>query len=316
MLASMKDYLEKCKEAYYKGSPIISDVIYDILESKFSVKNVGYSVTEDRVPHLYPMYSLEKFYTGDNNIPVFSNSCETTKLDGAAIELIYADRLLRQVSTRGDGIFGKDITNNIIGTELIPSRITSKDVIQITGEVVAPRDIDNPRNYAAGSLNLKSRDEFIERLQDLTFVAYGISPNKCSTYTANMRYLHNEGFNTVIHSDLSIFPTDGIVFRENNNKLFSNLGYTSSFPRGAYALKDKSDIPVLETELLQVIWQVASSGKVTPVANFTTINIDGANISKATLHNAGFIEDMDLCIGDTILVTRSGGVIPSVIGKL
>ena len=132
-----------------------------------------------------------------------------------------------------------------------------------------------------------------------------------------MGLLQKEGFNTVLNiPEEHKYPTDGVVYRLDSNEEFSKLGHTSKHPRGAYARKLSSDVEIKETKLLEVVWQVGSSGKVTPVANFEEVVIDDAKITRATLHNPGFIEDMDLSIGDTLLVTRSGGVIPKVLGKL
>ena len=101
-----------------------------------------------------------------------------------------------------------------------------------------------------------------------------------------------------------------------SNVVFQNLGYTNSHPRGSFALKDRDDEEVVETTLREVLWGLGKGGKVSPRARFDKIEIDGAVIEYATLHNPGFIENMKLDIGDTILVVRSGGVIPKIIGKL
>lgn len=313
---SIIKFLNKCSEAYYSGNPIIDDDVFDHLSEKYGYNSFGTSDISDRICHLYPMLSLEKFYTDDNKIPKFSNAIISPKLDGAAIELVYINKEFAWASTRGDGFEGEDISEKIERSSLVPKKLEFNQLLstQITGELVAPKTIKNSRNYAAGAANLKSIEEFLER--DLTFIAYGIKPSITNSYALDMQLLKDSGFNTVIDSDWKDFPRDGIVFRCDNNKEYSEFGYTSKHPKGAFALKDRKDIATVETELLKVAWQVGKGGKVTPVAIFKDINIGGANINRATLHNAGFIENLDLKIGDTLLITRSGGIIPKVVGVL
>lgn len=311
--------LKKAKEEYYKGNPIISDSLYDSLASRFGYEEFGEGEFTNKVIHLFPMYSLEKFYKEDNNSPKFSKSVKTPKLDGSAIELIYVQGQLASASTRGDGISGENITDKFTNGKLVPNIIynyhfSTMQIVQVVGEIVAPKTIENSRNYAAGALHLKDINEFDTR--DLTFIAYGMKPYATSNYLEDMKILTECGFFTVIDSDWKEFPQDGVVYRCLNNNDFVDYGYTAKHPKGAYALKKRSDVAVEETTLIDVVWQIGKGGKVTPVAIFQDIVIDGATINRATLHNAGFIENLDLHLGDTLLVTRSGGIIPKVIGKV
>jgi DNA ligase (NAD+) len=132
-----------------------------------------------------------------------------------------------------------------------------------------------------------------------------------------MEGLEMEKFITILDGKYcrDFFPTDGQVTRLNDNATYKELGYTAKHPRGAYARKLRSDVAIEETVLLDVLWQVGRTGAVTPVAIFEDIVIDDAVINRATLHNAGFLQNMQLEIGDLILVTRSGGIIPKVLGK-
>lgn len=312
----IQNYLKNCQEAYYMGTPIISDEIFDKLAITYNFHEFGHEILETRIKHIFPMYSLSKIYDDEEyNISFKSKSIKTPKLDGAAIELVYVDGNLISASTRGNGEYGEDILDKVLLLESIPNSFnTSLKLLQITGEIVAPRTIENSRNYAAGSLNLK--DLSIFKSKDLTFIAYGTSPYIYNLYENDLAFLTMVGFHTVNEKGLDKFPTDGIVIRCNDNKEFITLGYTAKHPRGAYARKKSSDVEIKETILTDVIWQIGPSGKVTPVAIFNVVNIDDANITRATLHNVGFIEDMDLSIGDTLLVTRSGGVIPKVVGKI
>lgn len=313
---TIKTYLQRCQREYYKGTPIISDKIYDTLAEKYNFYEVGTSNTENKVKHIHKMFSLKKVYDDEKyNIDFISKSIETPKLDGAAIELVYVHGELITASTRGDGIYGEDIFDKALIMSSIPNTINvSQELLQVTGEVVADISIENSRNYAAGALNLKDLEDFKKR--NIFFIAYGVFPQIDSTYKSDMAYLLLEGFKVVTECLWETVKQDGVVIRCNSNKEFYDLGYTSRHPRGAYAIKNRSDVATEITELLDVVWQVGPSGKVTPVAIFEEVVIDDAKITRATLHNAGFIEELDLEIGNMLLITRSGGVIPKVVGKV
>jgi DNA ligase (NAD+) len=235
------------------------------------------------------------------------------KLDGAAISLLYVDGNLVRGLTRGDGVEGQLITDKLLATKLVPHTIPVMGVVQVTGEVVAPINIENARNYAAGALNLKSVDEFKTRA--IGFFAYGVQPSLSSKFTEDLDQLRNFGFSVINEPDLDkIYPCDGVVFRINDNKTFYELGYTAKHPRGAYARKERAQH--VETKLLDVEWQVGKSGKVTPVAILEPVYIGDALVSRATLNNPGFIEMLDLQIGDTVAVIRSGEIIPCILHKV
>ena len=306
-------FLDYACKKYYEGDPIISDEEFDSLANIVNYKAVGLKSGSTDIPHLYQMYSLQKVYD-DENKPVPRSFVETEKLDGAAIAVIYYKGKYVRALSRGDGIKGQDITDNV--RNLVPNKIMSphNDLIQITGEVVAPKTIPNARNYAAGALNLKSADEFATR--DLTFIAYGIYPYCDSTWTQDMVYLTNLGIRTVFtgRGDLNKFPTDGLVFRENNYKEFEGMGYTSKHPRAAFALKERPTGII--TTLLDVVWQVGKSGIVSPVAILEPILIGEATISKATLHNMAYIEGLNLEIGCSVEVIRAGEIIPRVVRRV
>ena len=306
--------LDKASEAYYKtAEPIMSDEEFDYLARSINYEKLG---TEfgNKVEHLYRMWSQETIYT-DEKKP-FEGGVNTTKLDGSSLSLLYVQGSLVQALTRGDGFKGEDITKNVMEIPSVPKSIRWKGSVQVTGEVVSPKTIKNARNYASGALRLKDVEEFKNR--DITFIAYNMEcDNKAfPTYTELLEFLQTNGFYTVIDSEWEQFPTDGRVIRIDNMESYRNAGVTAKHPKGSYALKDKSDVVVLPTELKEVIWQVGKGGKITPVAIFEEIEIEDAKITRATLHNAGFVEDLDLHIGDKLLVTRSGGVIPKILGKL
>ena len=166
----------------------------------------------------------------------------------------------------------------------------------------------------SGALHLKDLEEFLTR--KLVFVAYGVQPALSNSYSSDMLSLSKYGFNVVTIGTWEEYPQDGKVVRVDDNQLYTNLGFTDKHPRGALAIKRRKDVVIVPTKLLDVTWQVGKGGKVTPVATFEPVVIEDANITRATLHNPGFIEELNLSIGDTILITRSGGIIPKVVGKL
>lgn len=307
----MKDFLDRASKAYYKGEPIISDVEFDILSSHFNYRTVGYTVTGG-IEHFYRMYSLQNCFDLADAPLSLKDCVKTPKLDGAAVSLLYVGGELSLALTRGDGKIGRDVTEKL--ATLVPNLILATEVLQVNGEVVAPKDIPNARNFAAGSLNLKDFDEFLTR--DLAFVAYSLETEKVKHdfWSEDMLYLDNQGFNTVLYFDESKYPTDGEVFRINDNDKFKGMGYTSHHPRGAFALKEQKAGVV--TELLDVIWQTGKSGVVSPVAVLDPIEIGGAKISRATLHNIEYIDGLNLEIGCNVEVIRSGEIIPRIVRRV
>lgn len=310
------EFLELARRRYYEGTPIISDEQYDALEERYGeALKPGYALDRG-VPHLFPMYSLKKYYEGEGEPPHFGRTVVTGKLDGAACALIYINGEFSSAITRGDGEKGLEFTHLISPEKAdmmgIPWFVDfDEDVVQVTGEIVAPSFISNARNYAAGAVSLKSIDEFQKR--NLTFVVYDCLPAQMEQYADAMEAMESWGFNTVYTTDCTKFPTDGLVFRAGSYEQYFELGFTSKHPRGAYALKTRTE--GVKTQLLDVVWQTGKSGKVTPVAILNPVDIDGATVSRATLNNVGFIESLDLEIGDYVMVERSGGIIPRIICK-
>jgi DNA ligase (NAD+) len=350
MKYSLKEFIEGAQKAYYEGTPIISDEQYDEIIKVYST-----SIEEDIGPegdfkHIRPMYSLSKKFTnrGDVIEPLSDDDVESIKLDGAAIEVGYTNLnalkqneepifLLCWLNTRGNTEKGKRLDikkaealnipkiikfSNIYGYEL-PKRGNIYS-LQITGEVVATKHVDNARNIVSGKLNLKSLNEFNDAVEQygLTFFAYSVLTDTSyitDKYKTDMDLLHYLGFNTVlhvddfkkIHKDCQI-KSDGKVVRVNSNKLYWELGFTAKYPRGAYAVK--TDQPYVESVLLDVEWNVGRTGKVVPTAIIEPIDIEGATVSRATLNNPIFIQEMGLYIGCTVKIIRSGEIIPCIIG--
>lgn len=310
----MQKFLKKAAEAYYNGNPIISDEQFDSLAESTGFNDVGAKPKGKAVKHAYRMFSLQKHYADEGKAPLSeytdAEKVRSPKLDGAAIDITYIDGKLFRVLTRGDGIEGNDITANFLATSIIPHKIRLDGLVQVIGEIVAPSTVENSRNYAAGALNLKDTDEFKTRA--ISFFAYGIYPFQMETFSEDMVVLKKLGFDTVFTKNITeIYPTDGLVVRLDNNSEFENLGFTSKFPKGAYALKTRG--VAVETTLLDVVWQVGKSGKVTPVAILEPVLVGDAMVSRATLNNQSFIEMLGLYIGDTVGIVRAGEIIPQII---
>ena len=310
-MGKLENFLKQAKADYYRGDPSISDEVYDRLEEQVDATAIG---TDEgtRIPHMFPMYSLQKVYKGEKDPHTFLPGVVTVtpKLDGAAVSIQYIDGQLTMALTRGDGKKGLDITDKI--RHLVPNEIFSKKPTQITGEIVAPKEIPNARNYAAGALNLKDIEEVKRR--DLTFVSYGVQPAICPDWVEDMRMLQHMEFNTAIDSNWEQFPQDGDVWRIVSHKEFDELGYTAHHPRGAFALKEKQEGIV--TKLLDVKWQVGKSGAVSPVAILEPCIIGEATVSRATLHNMAIIEALDLEIGCMVEVIRAGEIIPQIVARV
>jgi NAD-dependent DNA ligase len=263
------------------------------------------------------MYSLQKVYVGEEPPWDKFNMVCTPKLDGAAVALRYLNGTLDSVVTRGDGEYGDDVSHLFADARLyepmgIPQAIDIEGAVQINGELVAPKFIENARNYAAGALGLKNPVVFGDRI--LTFFAYSIQPYITDWYQMDMKFLNDNGFISVwSDQDWTDWPSDGLVHRVDSNIKFEEMGHTSKHPRGAYALKERTE--GVKTKILDAVWQTGKSGKVTPVAILEPIEIDGATVSRATLNNFGFIEALGVRIGDSVMVERAGGIIPRIIKK-
>lgn len=314
MMNKLEQYLNHASRMYYGGTPIISDAVFDQLADSAGYTSVGAKEYGNVEKHLYRMYSLQKYYEDQGEAPLREyNTSVSVKLDGAAISVLYVDGHLVRVLTRGDGIEGTVITDKFINSNIIPLEIKHTGIVQITGEIVAPKHIPNSRNYAAGALNLKDLEEF--KTKAISFFAYGVYPSIKDTYDEDMKYLKRMGFGTIKDGDLDqIYPSDGIVFRVNSNAIFNEMGFTSKHPKGAYARKERQE--AVETTILAVEWSTGRSGRVTPVAILEPVMIGDKLVSRATLNNLGFIEALDLRIGDTIALRLAGMIIPEVCYKV
>ena len=265
------------------------------------------------------------------------------KIDGISASLIYRNGILISGLSRGDGIEGEDITNNLKTIIDIPHFIKAKDCpdeIDIRGEVFLQNsDFDklkekfaNPRNAASGSLRQKNPEE--TKKIPLKFIAYTFgyaSEMKLDNQFRFIQKLNQWGFKTnhlnkVIvgidnlltnyyeiekkRKDLD-FDIDGIVYKINSFELQKRLGYNANAPRWAIAHKFSASSGI--SKILEIDIQVGRTGALTPVAKILPINIGGVIVSNATLHNEDEIIRKDIRIGDTVRIERAGDVIPHII---
>lgn len=266
------------------------------------------------------------------------------KMDGLACALHYEDGLLVQAVTRGDGLVGEDVTNNVRTIENVPLRIPESGHVEARGEIVIfKKDFDelnekqkragekpfaNPRNLAAGSI--RQLDPKIAASRKLKFMAYDlVTPNlpKHSEAYAKLRELGfrtsgedkvftkiEEVFQEIKHLEnyrkTLPFNTDGMVIKINDRKLYQKLGIVGKTPRGAVAFKFPAEEAT--TKVKDIVISIGRTGAATPVAIFDPVQLAGSVVRHASLHNADEIARLDVRIGDTVIVYKAGDIIPQV----
>ena len=360
------------KAYYVDDEPIASDEEYDklareCLEFENNNKNlinpnspnrrVGGAILKGfkKANHLSRMWSQEDVFNDKEledwikraskvgeNLEFF---CQP-KFDGASLNLIYENGILKQAITRGDGEVGEDVTQNAMTIQSIPLEISEKSLIEIRGEVVIKKSdfeainierlknseatFANPRNAAAGSL--RQLDSSITSKRKLFFNAWGVGQNSLNFEKTSvmMDYIFSLGFvktpmqtlvkeindikklyeNMIKKRDTFPMLLDGMVIKIDDITTQQDLGFTQKFPRWSCAYK----FPAVEktTKLKNIILQVGRTGVVTPVAIVEPVLIEGAIIERATLHNFDEIKRLDLKINDEIIIIRSGDVIPKI----
>ncbi len=284
------------------------------------------------------------------NQPLSGGFSAEPKLDGLAVELVYEKGSFALGSTRGDGLTGENISAQLRTISSIPLKLRGQapELLEVRGEVYMEKQgfarlnesqlasglppFANPRNAAAGSL--RQLDPAVTARRPLHFFAYGVSAPEstpCSRQSELARYLKERGFPTCPHNrfcadideviehyatlaairhDLP-YDIDGMVVKVDEFYLQNRLGFKARAPRWAIARK----FPATQatTRLLDVEFQVGRTGAITPVARLEPVVVEGATVSRATLHNQDEIARKDLRIGDTVLVQRAGDVIPEVV---
>jgi DNA ligase (NAD+) len=265
------------------------------------------------------------------------------KIDGLSVSLVYQNYQLTQISTRGNGIIGEDITFNKKLIKNIPFYLEKLENGEIRGEVCMKKGeflrlnqelekngsklLANPRNAAAGSLRtlipLQNRnlhffayqllnsklENQLTCLQELEKLGFAVSPDyQLSNNIAEVgKFIHHQ---EKIREKLD-FESDGIVVKVNNYEYYDKLGQTSRFPRWAMAYKFPSPLAISQVKNIYV--EVSRSGRITYVLEVEPVNLQGSRINKATLHNYAFIRNLKLNIGDEVVIRKAGDVIPQII---
>jgi DNA ligase (NAD+) len=271
--------------------------------------------------------------------------CEA-KFDGASLNIIYENGVLKQAISRGDGSVGEDITQNVKTIHSVPLTIPYKELIEIRGEIVIKKDdfeginqqrirdneppFANPRNAAAGSL--RQLDSRITAKRKLFFHVWGVGKNSLDFKKSSevISFIHSFGFakppiqtlcrtveeiEKVYHEiiakrDSISMGLDGMVIKIDDLASQSDLGYTVKFPRWSCAYK----FPAVEktTKVLNIVLQIGRTGTITPVAILVPTLIDGSTVSRATLHNFDEIKRLDLKLNDEVIIIKSGDIIPKI----
>jgi DNA ligase (NAD+) len=319
--------------------------------SQSSFKKVAHSRAMISLDNTYNAEDLRDFDTRINRILKLDTNLPYTiefKFDGLWIELIYKDWVLTQAITRGNGQEGEDVTENIKQIKNIPKRINKTWVFEVRGEVVMPissferlnkealenseKVFSNPRNAASGSLRVL--DTSITKKRDLQYFAYDVSDfSEFSQwkYSTMIEELENLGFEIssyfpkckwieeVIATIDNIwdikknidFEIDGLVVKVNDISLWKGIWSTEHHPR--YAIAYKFPAEIVTTKIESVEHSVGRTGSITPVANLAAVNIGGAVIRRATLHNYDEVEKLWVKIHDNVFLKRAGEVIPKII---
>lgn len=377
-ILELRQRIKEHNQAYYQQhDPKISDQEYDQLVKELQLlemddptlftldspsAQIGETTTEgfQEVHHQVRMYSMDNTYNENELMEFDERVCKNllgqpiqyvceVKVDGLAVSLRYENGILVQGSTRGNGVVGDNITQNIKTIHDIPQIVKGEvpSVFEVRGEVYMEklafqkmneqRDEEglplfmNPRNAAAGSLKLLDANETAKR--PLRFFAHGlgfIENNPFENYWQWIQFLEKCGFSLTpqiklchhIEEVLDVyrdwerlrdqidFDIDGLVVKVNSLVQQDRLGYTTKVPRWAVAYKFKAE--KIKTKLHKITIQVGRTGILTPVAELEPVFLAGSTISRATLHNIDEIQRKDIREGDMVWIEKGGDVIPKV----
>ena len=370
------DKINYHNEKYYnEDSPEISDMEYDNLVKELikleeqypqfkkidsPTNRVGGKALEkfNQITHKIPMLSLSNAYS-ESDLKDFDKRVKDMvngdveyvvefKIDGLSVGLTYNNEEFQYGATRGNGIVGEDITQNLMTIKSIPLKIKDGGEIVVRGEVYISKDnfnkvnekqeeqglqiFANPRNLAAGSLRqLDSKltakrplDIFIfnlehaqnhnfkshsESLKFLKDLGFSVSPNYKVCKSIEEVIAHIEYW-TENRSTLG-FEIDGMVIKVNNLEQREAMGYTAKSPRWAIAYKFPAEKK--KTKIIDIIVEVGRTGTITPTAVLEPVRLAGTSVSRATLHNEDYIREKDIKINDTVIVQKAGDIIPQVL---
>ncbi|MBQ2966907.1 MAG: NAD-dependent DNA ligase LigA [Clostridia bacterium] len=369
---------EHARRYYVEDNPTISDYEYDMLYRELEAleaenpdlilpfsptQRVGDHVLSEfeKVTHSVQMQSLNdvfdfnEFREFDQRVSdALNNSYEYVtelKIDGLSVSLEYENGVFKRGSTRGDGIVGEDITQNLKTITSIPMKLNQPLNIEVRGEVFMPKSeflrlntereemgeslFANPRNAAAGSLRqLDSRITASRKLDIFVFNIQQIEDVQLTEHMQSLKFLEELGFkinplSKVCHNGDEVvacieyfgkirtelpYDIDGAVVKINNFAQREELGETVKAPKWAVAYKYPPEQK--ETVVEDIVVQVGRTGVLTPAANLKPVFIAGSTVSRATLHNIDFITDKDIRIGDTVVIQKAGDIIPEVVRVL
>ena len=272
------------------------------------------------------------------------------KMDGLAVRLVYNDGNLVQAATRGDGAIGQDVTDNVREIKSIPKKIAYTDFLEVRGEIVMRKSVfekfrekmiadgakkipANPRNAASGILNQKDPKETGK--QPLHFYGYSVDTmetfgdsevavgNNFERLAPELEYVPVQAITHDYDELLSAikaweskresldYQIDGLVFSVNDLKLQKKLGYKGRCPVGKVAFKFRPEQKT--TTLLDIVWQLGRTGRLTPVAQLQAVLLAGTTVDSPTLHNFAQVKAKGICIGDELLIEKAGEIIPQVV---
>jgi DNA ligase (NAD+) len=358
-IVELAKLLRKYKDAYYNGTPLVSDAAYDALEDELRaldpthevIASVGAPATKvtawEKARHAIPMGSLNKAVS-EEEFRQWADRCNelgkkqklesitgdlfvTEKLDGLSLAVSYDKGKLVDAITRGDGQVGERILANACRMKGVPGKLKGNHSLTVRGEIIlklsdmkkAFPDAANPRNQASGTskrldgvgcehltvmfydldgIDHDNEEQKFEILQDLGLF---VPSFKACDLDGALAY-HKEYAKTK-RAKLD-YEIDGLVIRANDAHVQQMLGDLNNRPRAAIAFKFASQAKV--TTLLDIVWETGSSGRVSPVAVVKPVVLAGATVQRASLHNAAMIAELDIGIGDEVLVSRRNDVIP------
>ncbi|MEP0367544.1 MAG: NAD-dependent DNA ligase LigA [Cyclobacteriaceae bacterium] len=348
------DFLLKELESLEKDHP-------ELKREDSPTQRVGGTVTKsfDTVPHQYPMLSLGNTYSREElsdfdkrvekglDGEAYEYFCEL-KFDGVAISILYENGILKRAVTRGDGLKGDDVTQNIKTIRTIPLKVATEQIetFEVRGEVFMPNKafetlneerakagealLANPRNTASGTLKMQDStivarrklDCYLYTLlgEDLDIESHEQAIHKLEDLRFNVSPTYkkcksiDEVFQYIDHWEQKRhelpLETDGIVIKVNSTAQQRELGFTAKVPRWAIAFKYKA--VGVQTTLNNITYQVGRTGAITPVAELEPVLLAGTTVKRASLHNANEIERLDIRIGDTVSVEKGGEIIPKI----
>jgi DNA ligase (NAD+) len=388
-IEELRRLLQQASYAYYVlDAPVMEDTVYDRLYRELQELETQNPelITPDSptqrvgdrpathftsVRHNIPLYSLENAFNIEElqswdqrwrrYSPTQYNTGEVEyvselKIDGAALALTYENGFLVRGTTRGDGVMGEDITQNVRTIRSIPLRLNFDGLeniakVEVRGEAFLPLQVfkeinekrqkageqlfANPRNAVAGTL--RQLDSRIVAQRQLDFFAYtlhitGLDDSSiANTQWEALELLQKMGFRVdtnhkLCHSIAEVaeyyqywdterlnspYMTDGVVVKLNTFRLQEQLGFTQKFPRWAIALKYPAE--EAPTRVVKITVNVGRTGALTPLAEMLPVQLAGTTVSRATLHNSDRIEQLDIRIGDTVIVRKAGEIIPEVV---